>query len=53
MRLKGTWEEGSFKSGKWILENNDFFEGEFFNNFPKGKGKWVKNDGKVVRGQYT
>ena len=40
MKLVGTWKTGAIDSGKWVYPNGMFFEGQFKNNKPSGKGKW-------------
>ena len=52
MKLKGQWEQGQFKNGKWFLENGDYYEGKFEQNFPYGDGKWVRTDGMEDTGRY-
>ena len=51
MRLKGEWEEGQFKDGKWILSNGDYFQGRFDSGLPIGEGVWNRK-GTQMKGIY-
>lgn len=53
MKYVGTWSRGQLVSGQWKYPNGTFFEGAFDNNKPKGKGKWVFQNGNEVQGEYT
>jgi hypothetical protein len=53
MKFVGKWASGQIVSGEWKYPNGTRFEGSFDNNKPKGKGKWVFNNGNVVEGLYT
>ena len=39
-------------SGKWQYKNGTYFDGNFDNNQPKGKGSWNFADGNKVEGVY-
>lgn len=34
------------------MENGHFYEGEFLNNLPNGKGYWQDNEGRKTFGEY-
>ena len=36
--FEGTWESGTFVSGKWIYKDGSSFEGSFKDGAPAGKG---------------
>ncbi len=38
IKLMGEWSEGLIKSGRWILPNGVYYEGEFENNKPTKNG---------------
>jgi hypothetical protein len=40
MKMYGDWENGEMKQGRWEYPNGVFFEGEFENNKPSGRGYW-------------
>ena len=52
-QLKGCWDEGNLQTGKWIMFNGDFYQGEFSNNKPNGAGQWQMHNGNVITGKYT
>ena len=52
VKLKGQWEAGLMKEGKWYMENGNYFEGRFEQNYPFGDGVWVKNNGRRIKGRY-
>lgn len=39
-------------SGKWVYPNDTFFQGQFDNNKPKGKGEWNFANGNKIQGVY-
>eukprot|EP00831_Metopus_contortus_P028637 TRINITY_DN2373_c0_g1_i13.p1 TRINITY_DN2373_c0_g1~~TRINITY_DN2373_c0_g1_i13.p1 ORF type:complete len:169 (+),score=22.71 TRINITY_DN2373_c0_g1_i13:195-701(+) len=53
MKLVGTWTDGNFVKGKWVLPNGTFYEGDFDKNQPKGQGKWFFTNSNVVVGDYS
>lgn len=52
VKLKGTWDSGFLKNGRWYMENGDYFEGNFKENYPYGDGVWVKANGREIKGRY-
>jgi hypothetical protein len=52
MKYIGEWVENRFLSGKWSYPNGTYFEGNFQNNKPKGRGRWILANGNVVEGEY-
>ena len=53
MKYVGAFKNGQMVNGKWCYSNGTYFEGNFDNNQPKGKGSWHYVDGNVVQGIYT
>jgi radial spoke head protein 1 len=53
MKFVGKWESGQIVNGEWKYPDGSKFNGTFDNNKPKGRGKWVFNNGNVVEGDYT
>jgi len=39
---------GKYVDGKYIYENHRYYEGEFKNNMPNGKGKLYDKNGKII-----
>ena len=52
MKLFGEWKNGEIKSGKWIYPNGTYYEGDFANNKPDGKGVWFFKNGNIMNGRY-
>jgi hypothetical protein len=52
MKYIGEWVENRFLSGKWSYPNGTYFEGNFQNNKPKGRGRWILANRNVVEGEY-
>ena len=40
MKIVEQWENGKILKGKWIFQNETYFEGPFVNNSPKCEGVW-------------
>lgn len=40
------------ETGRWILINNTYFEGEFSKNKPNGGGSWHFTNGNTLAGRY-
>ena len=53
MKYVGTFKNGQLIKGKWLYPNGSYFEGNFDNNQPKGKGSWHFVNGNNVDGDYT
>lgn len=53
MKLVGTWLNGDFVKGKWVIPNGNYFEGDFTKNQPNGQGKWIFQNGNVTQGEYS
>lgn len=53
MKMFGTWKDGNFVDGDWILPNGTKFVGQYDNNRPKGKGLWKFANGNEVEGDYS
>ncbi|CAD8054128.1 unnamed protein product [Paramecium primaurelia] len=53
MRLVGQWKENKFVSGRWILPNGTYYEGEFDNNKPNKVGVWYFKNGNKIQGTYN
>ena len=53
MKYVGTFKAGQLVKGKWLYPNGSYFEGNFDNNKPKGKGTWHFCNGNEVVGDYT
>ena len=53
MKYVGTFKNGQLINGKWLYPNGSYFEGNFDNNKPKGKGTWNFANGNQVQGEYT
>jgi len=53
VKITGEWVEGFIETGKWILPNGDRFEGMFKDNFPFGRGRWIKTNGVSIAGEYS
>ena len=53
MKYVGTFKGGQLVTGKWLYPNGSYFEGNFDNNKPKGKGTWHFVNGNSVTGDYT
>ena len=53
MKYVGTFKNGELIQGKWLYPNGSFFQGNFENNKPKGKGTWHFVNGNTVEGDYT
>lgn len=45
MKYVGTYKNGQMVQGKWKYPNGTYFEGNFDNNQPKGKGSWHFENG--------
>ena len=41
------------KTGRWIYPNGTYYEGNFANNKPDGKGTWYFKNGNVMQGSYA
>jgi hypothetical protein len=50
--LKGDWENGFMKSGKWLMKNAATYEGDFKYGVPVGAGKFVFQSGLVLPGVF-
>ena len=44
----GTWEEGDFVKGRWVLRNGVCYQGVFVNNKPNGKGAYKFPEQKII-----
>ena len=53
MKYVGIFKGGQLVTGKWQYPNGAYFEGNFDNNKPKGKGNWHFTNGNMVGGDYT
>ena len=53
MKYVGTFKSGQLVKGKWLYPNGSYFEGNFDNNKPKGKGTWHFANDNSVCGYYT
>ena len=53
MKFFGKWKGGQIITGQWKYPNGTFYEGAFDNNKPRGKGKWVFQNGNTVEGEYS
>lgn len=53
MKLYGQWVNGEMNTGRWIYPNGTYYEGNFANNKPDGKGTWYFKNGNVMNGSYT
>ena len=53
MKFVGKWKSGEIVSGQCKYPNGSFFQGTFDNNKPKGKGKWVFQNGNTIEGEYA
>ena len=45
--LRNRYSFGKYINGKYIYEDNSFYEGEFQNNMPNGEGKLYDKNGKI------
>lgn len=52
MQIEGEWNQGTCVKGRWVLPNGVYFEGDFANNKPVGKGKWICQGGNISEGIY-
>jgi len=53
MKYVGEFKNGQMVTGKWLYPDGSFFQGNFDNNKPKGKGCWNFANGNTVDGDYT
>ena len=53
MKYVGSFKGGQLVNGKWLYPNGSYFQGNFDNNKPKGKGTWHFANGNEVTGDYT
>lgn len=53
MKYVGNFKNGQLVQGQWKYPNGTYFEGNFDNNQPKGKGNWHFANGNSVAGDYT
>lgn len=53
MKMFGDWKDGEIRKGRWVYPNGVFFEGDFENNKPSGKGTWHFSNGNSLQGVYT
>ncbi len=53
VKISGDWVSGLIQKGRWILPNGDYYEGEFKDNFPFGRGVWTKGSDTVIEGEYS
>ena len=53
MKYVGHFKSGQLVQGKWKYPNGTYFEGNFDNNQPKGKGSWHFANGNNVGGEYN
>lgn len=53
MKYVGNFKNGQLIKGRWLYPNGSYFEGNFDNNQPKGKGTWHFVNGNTVKGDYT
>lgn len=53
MKYVGTFKNGQLIKGRWVYPNGTYFEGNFDNNKPKGKGVWNFQNGNEVSGDYA
>ena len=52
MKLVGTWEKSTMKTGQWIYPNGLYWKGNFENNKPMGKGTWYFKNGNTLEGEF-
>lgn len=52
MKYVGSFKNGQMVNGKWLYKNGSFFQGNFDNNQPKGRGCWNFSNGNKVDGDY-
>ncbi len=45
MRLVGDWADNKLVTGRWILPNGTYYEGQFSDNKPNGQGTWYFKNG--------
>ena len=53
MRLVGDWVDNKLSTGRWILPNGTYYEGEFTENKPNKQGVWYFKNGNQLKGSYT
>ena len=52
-KLNGTWDNGTFVSGEWILEGACVYKGSFANGAPTGPGSYTFASGVTQTGEYV